>query len=126
MQRVEITGRFILASAMDLLKILHSKERLPEQASDLQEELLGFHMALESFGSVTPLNEELQSYLVNCCDLCIKLKLRDDLLLDEAKTIVSVATHMLGMCRMAVLIRVFWNILYVYPVYLCHKTKSAI
>ncbi|KFY69396.1 hypothetical protein V496_00281 [Pseudogymnoascus sp. VKM F-4515 (FW-2607)] len=112
MQRVEITGRFILASAMDLLKILHSKERLPEQASDLQEELLGFHMALESFGSVTPLNEELQSYLVNCCDLCIKLKLRDDLLLDEAKTIVSVATHMLGMCRMAVLIRVFWNILH--------------
>ncbi|KFY67664.1 hypothetical protein V496_01488 [Pseudogymnoascus sp. VKM F-4515 (FW-2607)] len=112
MQPVVITTGFILDSAVDLLKILDSKERLPERGSDLREELLGFHEALESFESLIPFPEELQSYLVNCCDLCIKLKLRDDWLLDEAKTIISVATFMLGMCRMAVIIGFFWKILH--------------
>jgi hypothetical protein len=78
MPPVVLTASLILDSAADLLKLLQSKERLPERGLDLQEELLGFYQALESFEDIIGFSEELQAYFVNCCELCIQIQMRED------------------------------------------------
>ena len=111
---VVITTGVILDSTADLLKILQNNESLPERSADLIEELLGFHQALDSFAVIIGFSEEIQAYLVNCCDLCLQLK-RQILRGDVFNPVMSVAIHMLRVCRMATLIDFYWKILYVYP-----------
>jgi hypothetical protein len=81
-----------------------------------QSYLASTHQALESFEHIIGFSE-LQAYFVNCYDLCLQLQTREDWCTDKVKTRISVAIHMLGICRMAALIDFYWKILYVYLIY---------
>jgi hypothetical protein len=108
---VNIPTGSILNYAVKLLKMIGSKEELPERGSELLEELMGFYQVLQSFEVTVAKIPDVQSYLVNCCDLCIQLCTLSDWKSDEVKARIPTTIHILGTCRMAIFIEFFWRML---------------
>ena len=77
----------------------------------LKEELTGFHQAIAALEQIIYGDHDLENYLKACSGLCEGLNLLNEWSSKEAQERIATTVHVVGICRMALLIEYHWRIL---------------